>query len=289
VSASHARVWAALDVSGLRPADHESAEARAERLHAALAAVDITAIDERTSDLWRIYFRDEGERERATATLRAGHLSIVVTPVDVPDEDWAARSQADLRAVRVGTLVIAPPWDMAEASAGARPGDRVICIQPSMGFGTGHHATTRLCLAALQRLPVAGRTVIDAGCGSGVLAVAASLLGGTRVVAFDEDPDAVQAAHDTLERNHGATVELIVASLGARLFAPADLVLANLMGGLLVTAAADLRALVVPGGVMVLSGLLAHEEAAVREALAGLVLERRDEQEGWLCLTLRAA
>jgi ribosomal protein L11 methyltransferase len=215
-------------------------------------------------------------------------LSIVVTPVDVPDEDWAARSQADLRAVRVGTLVITPPWDMAEASAGARPGDRVICIQPSMGFGTGHHATTRLCLAALQRLPVAGRSVTDAGCGSGVLAIAASLLGGTRIVAFDDDPDAVQAARETLELNPGADVELIVASLGARLFAPADLVFANLTGGLLVSAAADLRALVAPGGALVLSGLLVHEEAAVREAFAELAIEWRNEEEGWLCLTLRA-
>src|SRR5262245_19722679 len=100
----------------------------------------------------RIFFTTCEQRDQALQKLQGG-----VTPgsdptaIDVPDEHWAERSQAALRAVRAGHLVIAPPWD---ASPGA------IVIQPSMGFGTGHHATTRLCLRLLQEAPVTGASVL---------------------------------------------------------------------------------------------------------------------------------
>jgi ribosomal protein L11 methyltransferase len=285
VSNPDSRTWPALDVSGLLRGGRDDDPDALERLHATLGGFAVTAIDERTPDLWRIYFHDEVERDRATVALRVDHPGLSARPVDVPDEDWAARSQADLRAVRVGAIVVAPPWDVP-----ADPGEdvRVIRIQPSMGFGTGHHPTTRLCLAALQRLDVAGQTVLDVGCGSAVLAIAASLRGAAPVMAFDDDPDAVQAARANLELNPGARVDLQVAPLGGRAFRPADLVFANLTGGLLVSAAADLRRLVVAGGHLVLSGLLTEEEPAVRTAFPGLALDHRDEEAGWVGLTLRA-
>jgi ribosomal protein L11 methyltransferase len=301
------RTWPALDVSGILRLDGAGSAdtpplAATERIHIVLAAFDLVAVDERSPDLWRVFFRSEDDRDRATAALRFDFPTLGAEPIDVADEDWAARSQADLHALRVGRIVVAPPWDVpapqGSAAAGDAPAatgesanshDIVIVIQPSMGFGTGHHATTRLCLAALQEIDVAGRTVIDVGCGSGVLAIAANLLGGTDVIGVDDDPDAIQAARESLALNPAASVELQVGSLGSLSLVPSDLVFANLTGSLLCSAAADLQRLCAAGARLILSGLLSHEEEAVRAAYAALAVERRDEEDGWICLTLAAS
>ena len=177
-------------------------------------------------------FTTAAERDRAAAGLRAAiRRTSRIEPLDVPDEDWAARSQASLRAVHVGRLIVAPPWDAPVT----------IVVQPSMGFGTGHHATTRLCLAALQQLDLRGSTVIDVGTGSGVLAIAASLLGAANVIGIDDDADAVSAARDNLALNPRARVTLQVGDLRQAAPANADVVLANLTGALLVSAADRLQ------------------------------------------------
>ena len=158
-----------------------------------------------------------------------------------------------------------------------------------MGFGTGHHATTRLCIDALQRLNIGGRTVLDVGTGSGVLAIAASLLGASRSVGIDDDADAITAARENLELNPQAEATLLVADLRATDVGSADVVIANLTGGLLISAARTLQDLVARGGSLVLSGLMAVEERDVLAAFPTWTVEHRSEEDEWLCIVLENA
>jgi ribosomal protein L11 methyltransferase len=273
---SSARSWPALDIHPV-----------SELLPAALVDYEVSAVDERSSDDWRVFFATAGERDAAAAALRISFPELTVRSVDVPDENWAARSQASLRAVRIGNIVVAPPWDAPALPSGDRAQrDRVIVIEPSMGFGTGHHATTRLCLEALQQIEVAGHSLLDVGTGSGVLAIAASILGASRAVGIDDDDDAISAAQENLKLNPQAEVSLLVADLRSVDVGPADIVTANLTGGLLVAASRTLQDLVARDGRLILSGLMAVEETDVLAAYAPWRVEHRTEEDEWICLTV---
>lgn len=275
-----AGAWPALTVSGFSRAkanaDSSSADLT-ELFQAALTDYDIPAIDETSEDAWRIFFLTDEARDQAAAALRTEFPTLSMQPVDVPDEDWAAKSQANLHAVQVGRVIVAPPWDVPAT----------IVIQPSMGFGTGHHATTRLCLAALQRIDLAGRSVLDVGTGSGVLAITSSRLGATDVTGIDDDADAIHAAWENLALNAGVQVSLLVGDFRTDDVVPADIVLGNLTGGLLIASAERLRRLVNAHGSLILSGFMTSEERDVVAAFAAFTVEHRAEEDGWVCVTLR--
>jgi len=295
------RTWPALDVGRLKPAPANDPDL----LQAALVDYRIAAIDETTPDVWQVFFSTSAERDRAAEDLTRQFPDLSIRPLEVPDEDWVAKSQADLRAVRVGNIIVAPPWDIPHTDklkldSATDPGGMrlerpiVIVIQPSMGFGTAHHATTRLCLAALQHLDVQGRSAVDVGTGSGVLAIAASRLGAAPVVGIYDDPDARHAAEDNLSLNSSADVTLREADLrstgtfGAAQDGPEtfDLVMANLTGALLTEAAGRLRDLAAPGGRLILSGFMRHEEAAVLAAYSDLAIGSRSEEDEWVCVSV---
>jgi ribosomal protein L11 methyltransferase len=269
------RTWPALVVTGLSKADDSASQA--ELLHGALSNHGVAAIDEPSEDQWRVFFNEISERDSALAGLPSQFPTLRFDPLDVADENWAARSQAELRAVRVGRLIVAPPWDTPIS----------IVIRPSMGFGTGHHATTRLCLAALQQISLDRATVLDIGTGSGVLAIAASLLGAEEVTGIDDDQDAIQAAWDNLSLNAAAQVTLIVGDLQTTELVSADVILANLTGGLLIQSAQRLRKLTNAHGRLILSGFTADEERDVLAAFGAFSVEHRGEEEGWVCVTLK--
>jgi len=170
-----------------------------ELLHACLDDFQPVAIHEHEGgNGWRVFFKTPDTRDGAARALTAdfaGRLTSV-SPADVPDDGWAARSQAKLGAVRIEQIVVAPPWE----TSAAKRGEILVVIEPSMGFGTGHHATTRLCLQLLQNVTVKGRRVIDVGTGSGVLAIAASTLGAATTVAVDCDPDALENARENIAK-----------------------------------------------------------------------------------------
>jgi ribosomal protein L11 methyltransferase len=278
-------------------------------LYAELDAFEPVGIHEHESgDGWRVFFRVRAQRDAARRTLAAEfENALELHAVDVDDEDWARRSQESLHAIRVGRIVVAPPWDVpdsrhrrqatrdrATAAAGnnrlptiesasrqppaASRDAIVVVIDPSTGFGTGHHATTRLCLELLQEVEVQGKRVIDVGTGSGVLAIASWKLGAREVVAIDHDPDALQNARDNMQRN-GVQVDLVEADLSAVAVAPAEIVLANLTSAALQRFAGALGALVAPAGVMIVSGFSPDDLDDVARALTGSVAMRLQDGE----------
>jgi ribosomal protein L11 methyltransferase len=235
--------------------------------------------------VWRVFFATAEARDAARLALEARFAGddIAVDSVDVADEDWAARSQSALRHVRVGRIVIAPPWDVPPDIRGD---DILVVIRPSMGFGTGHHATTRLCLRLLQRIECAGKDVLDVGTGSGVLAIAAARLGAADVIGIDVDQDALASAEDSLALNSGAAVRFLPADVrDAR--QTADIVLANLTGAALVAGASHLFSCATSPGWLVLSGFQTYEAADVMAAFPGAVCETTETEEDWTAALIR--
>jgi len=239
-----------------------------------------TAVDDQHPGSVRIFFPTAAARDAARDALAS---RFDTSAIDVPDDDWARRSQENLTPITVGRITIVPRPDAALLD----PDAITIVVVPSMGFGTGHHATTRLCLAAMQEIDMRGKTVIDVGTGSGVLAIAASLLGAANVIAFDDDNDAVSAARENLGLNPRSRVTLQVGDLRDAAPANADVVLANLTGALLASSAIRLKQLTDSGGRLILSGFMASEEREVLDAFAPLAVEHRAQEEEWLCVTLR--
>jgi ribosomal protein L11 methyltransferase len=204
------------------------------------------------------------------AALRALGLHLpptaTIEPAEVEDVDWVARFREGFHAFRAGRFTVAPPWDPAVLTA---PPD-VLVVDPGRAFGTGTHETTRLCLAALERLAARrplGRT-LDLGAGTGLLSVAAARLGASFVCASDIDPEATSSSRHHARLN-AAPLRVVRADGGRGFRAGAfDLVLANLMALLLVDRAAEIRALLAPSGALVLSGLLVEDVPFVRAAFA---------------------
>lgn len=232
---------------------------------------------------WNVCFNEADERDRAAAAIRDALPHLDIESVDLPDEDWAARSQRALTAVHAGRFVIAPPWDLPQ-----EPGDAtVIVIEPSMGFGTGHHATTRMCLRIMSGLDISDAIVLDLGTGSGVLSMAAALSGARRVTGIDIDQDAIDSAESSARLNTlPDTITFTVADFRRQPPAPADLVLANLTGGMLTSTAASIAALVRPGGRLILSGFDHTEVDAVLRAFSGFTEESRLSEDSWIALSL---
>jgi ribosomal protein L11 methyltransferase len=249
------------------------------------AAVHETGDDHRPT--WRIFPADQSQLDVMASMLAAafGPSGCRLETVDVEDEDWAARTQANLTRVAVGRLIVSPPWDVPEALP---PGSHLVVIQPSMGFGTGHHETTRLCLRLLQDVDLEGRRVVDLGTGSGVLAMAAHLLGAREVEGLDVDEDALVSARESVALN-GLTgsVALRRADLRTDRIEPADVVLANLTGALLIAQAPLLVGLARRGGRLVLSGFQCAETDAVQSAFGSTTTLARVGEGDWEALLLR--
>lgn len=209
-----------------------------------------------------------------------------VTLSEVEEEDWATAWKAYYKPIAVGNkLLIKPSWEDIE------PTDRlVIELDPGMAFGTGTHATTTMCLEVLERVIKGDERVIDVGCGSGILSIAAARLGAREVEALDYDPVAVRIARENIvtsgveDKVSVAESDLLQAATG-----PADIIVANIIARIIVQLVPDLTPFLTPNGLFIASGIIGERLDAVLEALESHdfeVLEENNEGD-WYALTCR--
>ncbi|CAN5135489.1 50S ribosomal protein L11 methyltransferase [soil metagenome] len=217
----------------------------------------------------------------ALASLAAELDGVLPAPLEtreVDEQDWVTATQAQFDPITIGRLVIVPSWH--EVPAGA---EIVIRLDPGMAFGTGSHPTTQLCLEWLERCDLAGRSVLDYGCGSGILAIGAAKLGAASVEGLDIDTDAVVAARANAATN-GVVAQFHDADWrdGRRY----DIVVANILSNPLKVLAPALIAKVSTGGALVLSGVLERQadEVMLIYRQNGFSLELAGLRDGWACL-----
>jgi ribosomal protein L11 methyltransferase len=224
--------------------------------------------------------------DAAAAVERATELGFDASWAPIEDDGldaWRAWAAPE----RAGRFWITPPWVDPPALA---PGEQLLWIDPGPTFGSGSHPTTRLVLGLLQDLVGPASTVLDVGCGSGVLAIGAACCGASSVVATDIDPASPEITAANAERNHVAhlvhpTTDPVDA-LAARgeVF---EVVCANLLAPVIAAVGRDLVACTAPGGALVISGLLADRWEATLPAVAPLAVDRVVEDQGWVAVLLR--
>jgi ribosomal protein L11 methyltransferase len=206
----------------------------------------------------------------------------------IEDRAWEREWLKDFRPMQFGKRLwicpggMTPPSDLLPTPQA--PGPCLISLDPGLAFGTGTHPTTALCLEWLDGASLTGERVIDFGCGSGILAIAALKLGAKEAIGIDNDPQALLASRDNAERNE-VSEQLTVQGVDAPLPAPAKIVLANILAGPLHDLAPQLASLVTPGGHLVLSGLLQEQAAALAQRYsAWFDMQTPTVREDWVRL-----
>ena len=204
----------------------------------------------------------------------------------VADEDWVRLTQSQFAPIHIGKNIwVVPSWHEAPD-----PDGLILELDPGLAFGTGSHPTTRLCMEWLEANPAPGKSVLDYGCGSGILAMVAKKMGAGDVAGVDIDPQAIESARDNAARNHCAIDYYLPDSFAAsakpqHATGKFDIVVANILSSPLKLMAPMLSGRVAPGGALILSGVLARQAEEVAEAYAPFIkLGVWAEQDGWVAL-----
>src|SRR3984957_10756588 len=238
---------------------------------------------------------DAARKLAALASVLGPHVTDTARVRAVKNQDWERVWLTDWKSLRFGRRLWVCP---TAAEPPDDPDAVVVRLDPGLAFGTGTHPTTALCLQILDSLPVSGRNVIDYGCGSGILGIAALKLGAAPVTAVDLDPQALLATRDNAMRNgvsanidlqgvdmEGVDLEGAGPHGGLR---PAYCVMANILAGPLIELAPKLTAACEPGGFLLLSGLLKTQAYEVKAAYAhGFDMVQVVERDDWCCIYSR--
>lgn len=234
----------------------------------------------------RIIALMDGKLDAQELVEHAAQVADLAVPTfelrDVADQDWVRLTQSQFDPIEITPRIwVVPSWHAAPAQA-----EVILELDPGLAFGTGSHPTTRLCMQWLDAHLQTGQSMLDYGCGSGILAILAKKLGSATTIGIDIDPQAIAAALDNAQKNQ---VELAfgLPDQLAGMHAPNqfDVVVANILSNPLKLLASMLVAHVRPGGALVLSGVLARQAEEVIDAYAPYMqLTVHDMQEGWVCL-----
>lgn len=227
----------------------------------------------------------EKQLRAALKAAEAGKPKIYIE--EMPYGDWAEGWKKYFKPRKLGRrIVVAPTWEEYTPQ-----GDEILVrIDPGMAFGTGQHETTTLCVQALEDVvvPGSGQKVLDVGTGSGILAIAANKLGARWALGIDNDPEAVTAAKENVFANGLYTTHIADTPI-AKVEGEHEIVVANILAEALISMAKPLAARVAPGGVLILSGILAHLGNKVADAFREQGLPDPDVRKDgeWVCLLIR--
>ncbi len=235
----------------------------------------------------RVVALTEADADHAQLVAQAATaLSLALPPYrlrTVEEQDWVRLTQTQFEPIHIGQrLWVVPSWHTAPD-----PDAIVLALDPGMAFGTGSHPTTRLCMEWLEQHTGAGVSVLDYGCGSGILAIVAQKMGAGEVIGVDIDAQAIESAQDNAQRNHASIAfyqpdDFSAVASGKRF----DIVVANILSNPLKVMAPLLASRLAAGGALILSGVLARQAEEVIAAYATLIpLSVWAEQDGWVALT----
>ena len=230
---------------------------------------------------------DEDADQAVIVAAAAAQIGLATLPKftlrKVEEQDWVRLTQSQFAPIHIGKNIwVVPSWHEAPD-----PDGLILELDPGLAFGTGSHPTTRLCMEWLEAHPAPGKSVLDYGCGSGILAMVAKKLGAQQVAGVDIDPQAIESAHDNAQRNQCDIDYFLPDTFAQSQFATQrfDIVVANILSSPLKLMAPMLSGRVADGGALILSGVLARQAEEVAAAYAPFIkLGVWAEQDGWVAL-----
>ncbi|HLB06014.1 MAG TPA: 50S ribosomal protein L11 methyltransferase [Thermodesulfobacteriota bacterium] len=234
----------------------------------------------------KAYFLPDEAPEKAAEIkgyLEGLGLEFGISVSDIKDDDWAHKWKEFFKPEKItDRIVIKPTWEAYEA----KEGDIIIEIDPGMAFGTGTHPTTRGCLRLIEEVVSRGgiETMLDVGTGSGILAIAAAKLGVQRAIAIDLDSAAVKVAEENIILNKVESQVRVAKIKVDIIYVMFNLVVANIIAEELIRLSVPLKGRVMPGGCLILSGIVAEKADMVKEAFKELSLEKELQEGEWVSL-----